>query len=399
MKRIFFFIILFSSLFSQTKAQNYIPILTDTASWSQGFVYEFGVGYQQYGIDETRNINDTIFYRVMFSWFYEDTVTKRVYNSDRPFGNTDNDHLMYDFSLEEGESFLIEGWSGGTQTCYVDSIRNTHTVSGVRKAWYLHYGDSKLVWVEGIGSLAGFKQNNMEPGLYNWGNALLTCFYQGDELIYKHEFAEIYGCIHEIDPDPPVFETLYEFGDTILVDEVLTLVVIASDQTQLTIEATLVSPSGIEYIVDGFINPDEAPEEYYSKILGDFHNELGYWYLKQIIIEDEQENITTVNFSETDSQFWFYVKEPAKVPNYIRNNDFRTFPNPIKNISYTKFENNDNSKYQLFIYSSVGEKVGSFETNSAQFIVDVSHLKNGIYLYKISCNNVTTSCQKVFISH
>ncbi|MDD4747972.1 MAG: T9SS type A sorting domain-containing protein [Salinivirgaceae bacterium] len=109
---------------------------------------------------------------------------------------------MYDFSLEEGDSIWLQGYYTASYWYYVDSIRTFETLVGPRKIWYLHYNEDEYkespIWVEGIGSLAGLYRYSMQPRLDWWGWGILNCWYSGEKLIYKSDFAEQYGCRLEL---------------------------------------------------------------------------------------------------------------------------------------------------------------------------------------------------------
>lgn len=307
---------------------------------------------------------------------------------------------MYDFSLNEGDSIWHTNYTGGHFWFYVDSIRYINTYAGPRKAWYLHFDQGwveRPVWVEGIGSLAGFWRYNMEPSLYWWGWGILNCWYANDELIYKSNVAEKYGCEMEIDPDPPILEVIDITPDTVSLDDPIQILVVAYDMTNLTITATLSSPDGTEYSYTGFTF-EEDYGVYYTQV-NDFHNQTGNWYLSKLVLEDEQNNITEENYSSESSPGKFYVKEPDDINEIINKSQITVFPNPVSNISILEFENKEHKEFSIEIYNVYSKKIYSGNTNSELFQIHASGLNNGMYFYVISSGNKIIYTNKFIVKH
>ena len=70
------------------------------------------------------------------------------------------EELLYDFSLEEGDSVYLKFkcWASGWDWYYIDSVRTVNFFSVDRKVWYLnnHFPESPvIIWIEGIGFLGG----------------------------------------------------------------------------------------------------------------------------------------------------------------------------------------------------------------------------------------------------
>jgi hypothetical protein len=193
-------------LSTQAKAQKniskdpYIPVLADTLYWWEVEVPEFNP-YQvvEYHTELKQLFNDTIYHFIGGRWLCEDTTLRKVYHMSAEPG-IGYRLIWYDFSLKEGDSarmwidyIMMEKW------LYVDSIRFTETFAGPRKAWYLHfdydqYDSEHPIWVEGIGSLAGFFKNCKMPRLDWWEWGILNCWYADDVLIYESSLAQQYGC-------------------------------------------------------------------------------------------------------------------------------------------------------------------------------------------------------------
>jgi len=193
---------LFSSKVLKAQDETYIPVLSDSIEVFELNVIEWGVGLNQWGVSYTEIYNDTIYYRLSNEGYLimEDTTERKIYRCGTfSNGTFYRGELLYDFSLNEGDSIFIQ--AGFDHWYYVDSIRYINTYAGLRKAWYFHsnwdsHGEEFIypVWVEGIGSLAGFMQYHVTPSICCWGWGLLGCWYSGDSLVYKSELAEQYDC-------------------------------------------------------------------------------------------------------------------------------------------------------------------------------------------------------------
>ncbi len=61
---------------------------------------------------------------------------------------------------------------------------------------------------------------------------------------------------------------------------------------------------------------------------------------------------------------------------------FKIFPNPVENILYMNFENQE--KKSIFIYSSNGFILDSFEISESEFQIDINAYSSGVYFLRIS---------------
>jgi hypothetical protein len=108
----------------------------------------------------------------------EDAATQKVYLYD---SYSNEDMLLYDFSLEQGDSILA---GDGVFFAKVDSViyepfgNSTDTLKQI-------YFDSGGVWIEGIGSLWGVLEGL--NAFYMVGATLkLVCYYENDFLVYHN---------------------------------------------------------------------------------------------------------------------------------------------------------------------------------------------------------------------
>ena len=370
---------------SSSKAQKepYIPLLDTNKMWVEAMRMEFGDFFlSDISIEDTITYNDTLFYELYFeegtksdTYLREDTIERKVYY--RQYLD-DEDELYYDFSMEVGDSIDL-----GSGYLYVDSINYINSIYRTiylgRPSW-----DSYLAWSEGIGSLAGILQNRCTPGLIGAGQTELNCYYYNDELLYQSDRASIYGCHFEIDPDPPYLDLIWTNPDTVSLNGSITTSVVAWDYSTFFITATFTSPNQNEYSVSdfSFIFADR-----FDALFSDFNNEIGDWYLSNIHIEDEQNNITEENYTFENSPGKFYVKNPVGVNNPINSINFSIFPNPVNNNLFINANNIDNSQYTIEICDIFGKIIYTNLLINNHLKIDMSAYQSGIYFIKIITDN------------
>lgn len=206
-QKFLFLLLFFIATTGVLKAQEkdpYIPVFidTDTVLWWEVDVTESKDTLLAPCTVSEYMYNDTLYYYNGGTWFLEDTINRTIFMlSSEPEISTSKT-IMYDFSLKEGDSTFLRNYMGVFYWWYVDSIRYVDTYAGKRKAWYFHYDDDEVypehpIWVEGIGSLAGFRRNSKQPRLDWWGWGILNCWYTNELLVYKSDFAEQWGCALE----------------------------------------------------------------------------------------------------------------------------------------------------------------------------------------------------------
>jgi len=161
-------------------AQDYVPLLENNKVWNifEDWLY-WGETYPHY---LERCETDTTRFIVKKEWhsnniedlgyLFEDTAAQKVYYTDM----YDNEVLLYDFSLVEGEVF-----QGMLDVYKVDTIQLQDET--YRKRIVFDEGGYNY-WIEGIGSYRGgllwhdwhFKKHIPE--------AWLLCYYENDTLLY-----------------------------------------------------------------------------------------------------------------------------------------------------------------------------------------------------------------------
>jgi len=101
--------------------------------------------------------------------------------------------LLYDFSLEEGESFEYDFGAAWSVTLYVKSVDFIEINGSMKKRIQItNNPDAEMIWdtwIEEIGSLNGI----LSITFGNGNKRTLLCYFQNNELIYKNsDYSECY---------------------------------------------------------------------------------------------------------------------------------------------------------------------------------------------------------------
>jgi hypothetical protein len=215
-KYILFFLLIVTFRATAQKG-DYIPLLDTNKLWIVAMRLEFGeLQITEYHIGDRIVYNDTVYYELYDevstnpNYMREDTVEKKIYVDCYDLPDPCEDVLLYDFSLDTGDSIYFD--SG---YLYVDSVNyiddKYRTIYLGEPNW-----EGQLIWAEGIGSLAGILQTQCTPGLQGMGQTELNCLYLNDQLIYKSDFATIYGCRFEfLNVDSITKEELHIFPNPV----------------------------------------------------------------------------------------------------------------------------------------------------------------------------------------
>ena len=206
------FIFLFSfSLINQ--AQTYKPLLDKYNEWRITYCFAGNCsgdtyftngdiqngGYQYKILDGYHFISGTL-------WLREDTLTQKVYLSHQVGTRVRTEDLLYDFSLQVGDSIdminPISPFPTNAGYFTVDSIVMEQLQDGNNyRHYYLSPISSNTIstntaeWVEGVGSLSLINAPSGFPDLYGVGK--LSCFFKNGVLFYSN-LDSITGCIPTI---------------------------------------------------------------------------------------------------------------------------------------------------------------------------------------------------------
>jgi len=179
------------------KCQDYIKLIEPHKTWN---VIYYVCGYAPCSwwtnaltIGKDTLINGKTYFEVLASWrisedfrssghyIREDTITMKTFMLD----NTCMDEiLLYDFSLEEGDSLLF--CDNADFLFIVDSIRYIHINNKTRKCIYFNnqFGFEEY-WIEGIGSSCGLVYSGFYFYLVDAAYQLACVFYK-DSLIFQN---------------------------------------------------------------------------------------------------------------------------------------------------------------------------------------------------------------------
>jgi len=163
-------------------------------------------------ITDIYNINnDTIYNNISYKvldgyhyisggfWLREDVNNEKIFMSYE-YNNQRRECLLYDFSLEEGDTFEITNpiapFALFPGDFVVDSIITKLLLDGQNyKFYYLSSLNSSInelpVWIQGIGSLSMINAPGGGPNINTSGQ--LSCFYSNGNLIYSG-LDSIYSC-------------------------------------------------------------------------------------------------------------------------------------------------------------------------------------------------------------
>lgn len=194
-------IILFVILFGfQSHSQEYKPLLDNFNEWHFTTCY-FGCLTDVYFTDGDTLVNGMP-HKVLDGFHYisrtfllrEEINERRVYLT---IANTsgNSEYLLYDFSLEEGDSFEmlnpITPFPPNGGMFILDSIRFRTLMDGND---YRHFyfspsptntiSDNNAVWIEGLGSLSLINAPGGEPDINNVGS--LSCFFKNGDPFYTN---------------------------------------------------------------------------------------------------------------------------------------------------------------------------------------------------------------------
>ncbi len=384
-----FFAIASSNVKAQEK-EDYIPLLDTNKTWVRAERHEYSVFMVfDFWIEDTITHNDTLFYELNSSgltrYFREDIEEKKVYY--RHYLN-DEEELYYDFSLEVGDCmYLPSGYCFELQDLQIENILGID-----RNVYYLGIENSPsyIIWIEGIGSLAGILDPFRVPSL-EMSDVELNCCYLEDELIYQSNRATTYGC--HLETEPPVIYGVHISDAIINIDETQKIIVEAEDYMSsiYNIQATLTSPNNNEYTCSNF-QYSEYLDIYWGSF-SDYNNELGYWYVSKIHLEDYQNNVVERNYTFENATAKFLLTDIDNINNFD-NNKITVYPNPVNNKLVINNSLNTNTEHSIELYDICGSliKQQTYKNNST---IDMSIYEKGIYYVKIISNNKTIYTNKL----
>jgi hypothetical protein len=291
----------------------------------------------------------------------EDTSTKQVF-----FRLGDNEGLIYDFSLETGDTVEVNNlytYYHGISLMKVDSTDSIFIAGEMRKRYFLNtvYSPSYYpveTWIEGIGSLFGLMHSGIGAYPFGGGDLNLLCLSRNDTAIYMN---------------PRFFECYYDtFFPQILNNNYPTAYLNTYYEFQLQVSVGTVSDYSISgaYIPPGFtfdtvtwvLSGTPTQTGSYTCIILAENNELGL--VSDMIYED-------IN-----------VVLPTDIVSIPTESGFCVYPNPFHSVLTIQNRNNEKSEWFLEIYSTEGILLRKVVFKGS-FTIDFNDLSSGIYLLRI----------------
>lgn len=197
-KKTYLIFSLLSMIYLKNHSQNYFPILNNYSEWHVTTCYFGCLTDKYYTIGDT--LINGLHYTFLDKYHYnknfvirEDTTTKKVYMRLLAEPNTIKEYLLYNFSLQVGDTMFITN-PGSPFPKYagnflVDSIVLRPIINSTRKHFYLHSLDTvtsvtkNTIWIEGIGSLCLINTPGAPPQINGAGQ--LGCFFHNN--IHEYE--------------------------------------------------------------------------------------------------------------------------------------------------------------------------------------------------------------------
>jgi hypothetical protein len=143
-----------------------------------GFSY-----HKLYKSTDSSQVNWTLSYSPLW-WERNDSVFQRGQGGCGGIYLNDTTTLVYDFNLEEGDTFKIDDWN-----MKVDSIRYIEWGGSNRKHWFFNqygcYPYNCLTWIEGVGHFGNF---NYPSYCINSLAESLLCFSENGSLVYQDSY-------------------------------------------------------------------------------------------------------------------------------------------------------------------------------------------------------------------
>lgn len=213
MKKLFVLLILIigthPSLFSQE--YQYVPFPDSGAIWSEVFYPEHSEGeivpeiYERFALTGEDTLMNELHYKKLYLYYNsvfnknestciggirEDSLKKIYYKGERihSFKPIDNEIILYDFSLEIGDTIYYFNFYNILYRLIVEDIDTIQIGNSLRKKFTFNHWRSK--WIEGIGSTRGLlfadRGDFFGPTIIEDND--LICFFQNDTLLYHSEW-------------------------------------------------------------------------------------------------------------------------------------------------------------------------------------------------------------------
>jgi hypothetical protein len=372
-------LLLFSSLLS---GQNHYQIVDTTKTWNTvwgGFwalmiAHCGGTNTNKFGEEEIIN-NKT--YRMVLEatdslhtnwditgYIREDTLSRQVF-----FIKWGGEGLLYDFSLQVGDSVTIDNYYAGFEdvTLICGNIDSVNINGQFKKRIYLYrFYPSDYpadIWIEGIGSTGGLFYSGIGGAAAAGGFSSLLCCSQNDTLLYTDSvynrcyLSELYPVITTTEIDTAYVGLYYEFqlqhSDTSLMDSISWAWLSYSLPPGLQLNDT----TGILYGIPTAIGT-------YGCGIAVKNNALGFY-------TDLFESEITVAL-------------PTVIRNIKQPSSIEIFPNPCRKGYQIMIDEHDKTDTHLAIFNSSGTIIKDKVIRNGRTLLNCSSYKDGIYLFRFT---------------
>ena len=191
MKKYLLFVLTCLSI-SISHSQVYVPMANENHTWKQ-IMFGFWAFEQEYKITGDTTFGNDQYKKLYMSqegdwdtWYYVGAVRDEIGTGKVYFHNGLAQQLLYDFSLQAGQSATIYP-IGISSLVTVSSTGTTYVNGELRKTLVFDYGWYTDTWVEGVGSSQGV---NTPATNFSDFNPVLTCFFIGNDLAYVNPSEE-----------------------------------------------------------------------------------------------------------------------------------------------------------------------------------------------------------------
>ncbi|MGE5382080.1 MAG: T9SS type A sorting domain-containing protein [Omnitrophica WOR_2 bacterium] len=290
----------------------------------------------------------------------EDTLTHKVYYRS---WETDTDGMIYDFSLEPGDTVLVDNhwWYYNIDTMICGSTDFVNINGEMKKRIYLFRLTNPYfpieIWIEGIGSNLGLMYSGSNSIGIGGGSIELLCCTENGATLWMDS---LYACCYldtfyprflSYSYDTAFLNTYYEYKMPID-----------------TGNANSILLSG-EYIPEGF-SFDPA-----TGILSGTPSQLGAFECIITAANPDYNFLTDMVYTE------IVVVLPTNTSNTDKADNINIFPNPFNSNVNLKVSSS-NEKYYLELYTTQGKLVKEFSFSESTNI-NLNYLTPGIYMAKV----------------
>jgi len=205
-----FVIIWISALKLSAQVSEYIPMLTRENQWNELITYSYdphNPNFKRTHINKVSSdtlINGNGYFKLIETkdefasiWLENGYIREEIENRKVYYMRPDNpEQLLYDFDAQVGDTILTYYFENYHLFVEVESVNEVFIGGKLRKQMkvistsYWDIGKTykmNHIWIEGIGNTDGLLRSMESDDPNGSPNISLLCFFQNEELIYKHD--------------------------------------------------------------------------------------------------------------------------------------------------------------------------------------------------------------------